>query len=136
MLEFVAIGRSVSGAAGNVRATNVVHLEEAADGGTRVLLEGDVALGGMLGSVGQKVVAKQAGKITRSFAEALEREISGGGEPEPATPSPAVTAGPIVPAAASTPAPRESAGAPKLRVAAGAVVVAALLFALRRLLSR
>ena len=77
-MEFTAIGRSVRGAAGNVRSTNTVPLEEADGGGTRVTLDGDVALGGMLGSVGQKVVAKQAGKVTRSFAEALERELTGG----------------------------------------------------------
>jgi uncharacterized protein len=90
-MEFTAIGRSVRGAAGNVRATNTVQLEEADGGGTRVVLDGDVALGGMLGSVGQKVVAKQATRVTRSFAEALERELTGGGTngaspPEPADP--------------------------------------------------
>ena len=52
-MEFTAIGRSVRGAAGNVRSTNTVALEEAEGGGTRVTLDGDVALGGMLGSVGQ-----------------------------------------------------------------------------------
>jgi hypothetical protein len=103
-MEFTAIGRSVRGAAGNVRSTNTVHLEEA-DGGTRVLLDGDVALGGMLGSVGQKVVAKQASKVTRSFAEALERELSGGA-------TPAVPDGADEPAAAAAdpPAPSQPAG--------------------------
>jgi hypothetical protein len=60
LMEFTAIGRAVRGAAGNVRSTNVVRLEPAEDG-TRVNLEADVAMGGMLGSVGQKVIAKQAG---------------------------------------------------------------------------
>jgi carbon monoxide dehydrogenase subunit G len=100
-MEFTAIGRSVRGAAGNVRSTNTVQLE-AADGGTRVLLDGDVALGGMLGSVGQKVVAKQASKVTRSFAEALQRELSGEAAP-PAPVKPAPT--PSAPAATSAPAP-------------------------------
>ena len=79
-MEFTAVGRSVRGAAGNVRATHVVRLDEADDGATRVVLEGDLALGGMLGSVGQKVVAKQAAAVTQSFAQALEQELSGGGE--------------------------------------------------------
>lgn len=83
-MEFTGIGRSVRGAAGNVRSTNRVQLEEA-ENGTRVLLESDIALGGMLGSVGQKVVAKQASLVTKSFAQALEQELSGGanevGEP-------------------------------------------------------
>jgi len=76
-MEFTVVGRSVSGAAGNVRATNTVRLDDAGEG-TRVRIDGDVALGGMLGSVGQKVVAKQAGKVAQSFAEALQRELSGG----------------------------------------------------------
>ncbi|MBV8943669.1 MAG: SRPBCC family protein, partial [Solirubrobacterales bacterium] len=68
-MEFTGVGRSVRGAAGNVRSTNRVQLEEAENGSTRVLLESDVALGGMLGSVGQKVVAKQASVVTKAFAE-------------------------------------------------------------------
>jgi hypothetical protein len=77
-MEFTGIGRSVRGAAGNVRSTNRVELEEAENGSTRVLLESDMALGGMLGSVGQKVVAKQASLVTKSFAQALAQELSGG----------------------------------------------------------
>jgi carbon monoxide dehydrogenase subunit G len=80
-LHFTAVGRSVKGAAGNVRATHVVALEDLHGGSTRVRLEGDLALGGMLGSVGQKVVARQADIVTQSFAQALARELSGGGEP-------------------------------------------------------
>jgi carbon monoxide dehydrogenase subunit G len=77
-MEFTGIGRSVRGAAGNVRSTNRVELEEAENGSTRVLLESDMALGGMLGSVGQKVVAKQASLVTKSFAQALAQELSSG----------------------------------------------------------
>jgi hypothetical protein len=123
-MEFTAIGRSVRGAAGNVRSTNTVHLEEADGGGTRVRLDGDVALGGMLGSVGQKVVAKQASKVTRSFAEALERALSGGGaaEAETAAEEPVPTPAPAAP----LPAPRRVAGVPPA-AAAGAALVALLL---------
>jgi hypothetical protein len=81
-MEFTAVGRTVKGAAGNVRATHVVLLEDAAEGSTRVRLQGDLALGGMLGSVGQKVVAKQADAVTQSFAQALAAELSGGASPE------------------------------------------------------
>lgn len=76
LMAFTAIGRAVRGAAGNVRSTNTVRLEPVEEG-TRVALESDVALGGMLGSVGQKVVAKQAGKVTSSFAEALQQRLTG-----------------------------------------------------------
>lgn len=77
-IEFAATGRSVRGAAGNVRVTNVVRLEDAGPGATRVLLEADVALGGMIGAVGSKVVARQATKAAQEFAAALEREVRGG----------------------------------------------------------
>jgi uncharacterized protein len=89
-MQFTAIGRSVRGAAGNIRTANMVRLQEL-DGGqaTRVLLDADVALGGMIGSVGQKVVAKQAGKVTKSFAETLQREIGGAAADEGAGPAPA-----------------------------------------------
>jgi carbon monoxide dehydrogenase subunit G len=85
-MEFTAVGRSVNGAVGNVRSRNAVRLEPLDDGGTRVVLDADVALGGMIGSVGQKVVAKQASKVTRSFAEALERELRGEVVPAPVPP--------------------------------------------------
>jgi uncharacterized protein len=77
-MQFTAVGRSVKGAAGNVRATHTVRLEDEHEGSTRVSLEGDLALGGMLGSVGQKVVAKQASIVTQSFAQALQHRLSGG----------------------------------------------------------
>jgi carbon monoxide dehydrogenase subunit G len=83
-MEFTAVGRSVRGAAGNVRATHTVVLEDVDDSSTRVRLEGDLALGGMIGSVGQKIVAKQASLVTQSFAQALQQELSGGSAPDAA----------------------------------------------------
>ena len=142
-MEFTAIGRSVRGAAGNVRSTNTVALEEAEGGGTRVTLDGDVALGGMLGSVGQKVVAKQAGKVTRSFAEALERELSGTGAAE-AAPAPQAAEPPVpenrpqiapAPAPLPAPPPRESRASLAAAAAAGAAAATLVLWLLRRLRS-
>jgi uncharacterized protein len=142
-MEFTAIGRSVRGAAGNVRSTNTVALEEAEGGGTRVTLDGDVALGGMLGSVGQKVVAKQAGKVTRSFAEALERELSGNGAAE-AAPAPQAAEPPVpenrpqiapAPAPLPAPPPRESRASLAAAAAAGAAAATLVLWLLRRLRS-
>jgi uncharacterized protein len=129
-MEFTGIGRSVRGAAGNVRSTNRVELEEAENGSTRVLLESDVALGGMLGSVGQKVVAKQASVVTKSFAEALAQELSGGA---PDAGEPALSpGGPDVEEQAAAPQPATSADVSASRLvaqigAAGVVVVAILL---------
>ncbi|AQA03164.1 hypothetical protein BVC93_12835 [Mycobacterium sp. MS1601] len=87
-MAFTAVGKSVRGAAGNVRAEVVVGLRPGASG-TVVDVEGDVALAGALGSVGQKVVAKQAGKVTAQFARNLEAALGGdtavaaGGSPQP-----------------------------------------------------
>jgi carbon monoxide dehydrogenase subunit G len=136
MLEFTAVGRSVRGAAGHVRATNVVRLDPI-DGGTRVQLEGDVALGGMLGSVGQKVVAKQAAKVTRSFAEALEREVSGTPETDIVVPPDPTTAEPHAAPAAVGPASGalRAVARPSDRVLgaiAGVAVVASLVLLLLR----
>ncbi|UGS35940.1 CoxG family protein [Capillimicrobium parvum] len=80
LMQFTAVGRAVKGAAGNIRTTNTVRLAPL-DEGTRVELEAELAMGGVLGSVGQKVVAKQAGQVTRDFSDALERAIRGGGAP-------------------------------------------------------
>lgn len=93
-MAFTAVGKSVRGAAGNVRAEVVVGLRPSASG-TVVDVEGDVALAGALGSVGQKVVAKQAGKVTAQFAHNLEAALGGheaapadGSAPRPTPPAP------------------------------------------------
>jgi uncharacterized protein len=75
-MQFTAVGRAVKGAMGNVRTTNTVRLADVAEG-TRVDLEADLAMGGVLGSVGEKVVSKQVAQVTRAFAESLERSIKG-----------------------------------------------------------
>ena len=77
-ISFAATGRSVRGAAGNVRLTNSVRLEDEGSDATRVLLEADVAMGGMLGAVGGKVIARQAAQAAKDFAAALERELQHG----------------------------------------------------------
>ena len=62
-------------------------------------------LAGALGSVGQKVIAKQAGKVTAEFAANLQRALSG------EAPAP-VTARPRVPAAAAAPVDDGAVDAP------------------------
>jgi hypothetical protein len=143
-MQFTAVGRSVKGAAGNVRATHVVRLEQSGEGSTRVQLEGDVALGGMLGSVGQKVVAKQAAAVTQSFAQALQERLSGGpsGAPTAAVDAEAAALdqapGAVADPEATPPAPLPDVsgggGVPRAALVAAAVV--GLLIALRRLRSR
>lgn len=80
-MGFTSIGKAVRGAIGNFRSTNSVTLASVDDGrATAVTVTGEVALGGALGSLGQKVVAKQAEKMTAEFAKQLERVLSEGDE--------------------------------------------------------
>jgi uncharacterized protein len=76
MIRFRATGRSVRGAIGNVRTENTVRLRPCPEG-TSVAVDGDVILAGALGSVGQKVVARQADKVTAEFAASLRRALNG-----------------------------------------------------------
>jgi carbon monoxide dehydrogenase subunit G len=103
LMEFTAVGRAVRGAAGNVRTVNIVTLEEAEDG-TRVNLSSDMAMGGVLGSVGQKIIAKQAGAITQEFSASLERAINGEPAPSGAPAEPPAAAPATSPAPATGPA--------------------------------
>jgi len=143
-MEFTAVGRSVRGAAGNVRASHAVRLSEEREGSTRVLLEGDLALGGMLGSVGQKVVAKQAAVVTQTFAQALQERLNGAhepeAEPEGATEGRSGAGARPEPAGEPEPLPLPlsgTAGRSKVvRLVMGAAIVVALLLAVRRLRSR
>jgi uncharacterized protein len=84
LIAFTATGKTVRGAMGNVRASVLVELEPIGDR-TTVTVEGDVALAGALGSVGQKVVAKQAAKVTAQFARNLEQSLGGGASTATAT---------------------------------------------------
>jgi hypothetical protein len=73
---------------GNINTTNEVRLVDS-NGSTTVTVEGDVVLAGALGSVGQKIIAKQAGKVTAEFARNLERALRGEEVPAPAPSGPA-----------------------------------------------
>jgi carbon monoxide dehydrogenase subunit G len=75
-IAFTAVGKTVRGASGNIRATNAVVLEQLDGVGTRVRVDADVALAGVLGSVGQKIIAKQASRVAGQFAGNLEHVLS------------------------------------------------------------
>lgn len=135
LIGFTATGKSVRGAMGNVRATVTVTLQPMGER-TAVAVDGDVALAGALGSVGQKVVAKQAGKVTAQFARNLEAAL-GGGRPQESGPTAAAPAAeatrPVLRALpqVADPAP---AGDPWSKVAAALSAVSVVLsaVALRR----
>jgi carbon monoxide dehydrogenase subunit G len=131
LIAFTATGKSVRGAAGNVRASVQVQLEPIGDR-TAVIVEGDVALAGALGSVGQKVVAKQAGKVTTQFARNLEQSLGG----QPGTPAAAATAtAQQRPSLISLPAVSERPARdpwPKIATALSAVSVVLGIIALRQ----
>jgi carbon monoxide dehydrogenase subunit G len=76
LISFQATGKSVRGAVGHVRTTNAVRLY-GGDGTTRVVVDGDLILAGALGSVGQKVISKQASKVTAEFANNLQLALKG-----------------------------------------------------------
>jgi carbon monoxide dehydrogenase subunit G len=103
LIRFRAAGRSVRGAIGNVRTENTVQLRGFA-GGTSVTVDADLVLAGALGSVGQKVIAKQGSKVTAEFAANLQRALSG----EAPIPARAGRRGP----AAGAPGGGAAAGAP------------------------
>ncbi|MDX6512725.1 MAG: uncharacterized protein QOE36_2229 [Gaiellaceae bacterium] len=73
-IEITSIGKTIRGAVGELRATNRVELEPA-DGKTQVTLVADVAVGGMLGSVGQKMMASKAREVAAGFAANVSDEL-------------------------------------------------------------
>ena len=79
-IEFTATGKAVRGAIGNFRAQNAVTLMPAGDE-THVAVEGEVALAGVLGSIGSAVINKQAAKTTAEFACNLEQALSAADAP-------------------------------------------------------
>ncbi|NHN90077.1 CoxG family protein [Acetobacter conturbans] len=81
-LRFSATGKAIRGAIGNFRAESTVTLQAAAQGGL-IRVETEAALAGVLGSVGQKIIASHAEKIAAQFATNLETKLNGGETPSP-----------------------------------------------------
>ena len=104
-----------SGAPGTVDATVAVSFAEV-DGGTRIAYDADAVVGGMVGGVGQRMLASVSRRMAAEFFGNVGKAI---GEPTPAaaapaaTPAPAATADAPAPTAARTftaPAPVAGAG--------------------------
>ena len=86
LIRFRATGKSVRGAVGSVHTENTVRLLGSAEG-TTVAVDGDVVLAGALGSVGQKIIARQADKVTAEFAANLRRALNGELPSQPRAPA-------------------------------------------------
>jgi uncharacterized protein len=92
------------GAPGTVDATVRVRLSEA-DGGTRVDYDADATVGGMIGGVGQRMLASVGRRTAGEFFSAVEHAIT---RPAP-VPAAAVPAPATVPAQAAAPVPAYAA---------------------------
>jgi uncharacterized protein len=99
-LDFQAVGKTARGAASYLRTSGQLTLAPEGPDATRVTLTADAALGGVLGTVGQKVLAKHSQKMAGQFAAALRTELLG--DPPPA--APATPAAPAAPASGPAPA--------------------------------
>jgi hypothetical protein len=77
-LALSSVGKSVKGAIGNIRSKDRVEFAATPEGGTRVTLTSDVAVGGMLGALGHKAIASKSKEITEKFAQALQAELRAG----------------------------------------------------------
>jgi len=73
-LELSSIGKSIKGAAGDLRSSDRVEFAPI-ESGTQVTLTSDLAVGGMLGALGHKVIASKSKELTASFAEALRAAL-------------------------------------------------------------
>ena len=111
---------SGAGAPGTVDADVVVRLAPAPTGGTELTYDADAAVGGMIGGVGQRMLAGVTRKMAGQFFAAVDADIAGVPAPaagampaDRATQPTGVGAGPVgaangIPAA--VPAPSSSAG--------------------------
>lgn len=105
------------GAPGTVDATVRVRLAEA-DGGTRVDYDADATVGGMIGGVGQRMLASVGKRTAGEFFSAVEDAIA---RPAPATwPQPAAAAATTAPLAVGAAPPRSPSDAWAMTTAFGA----------------
>jgi carbon monoxide dehydrogenase subunit G len=73
--RFSAVGRSVKGAVGDLRSKNYLELGEVSEG-TRLRLESDLFLGGLLGSLGNRVVTMKSRQVVGEFVTNVSGVIS------------------------------------------------------------
>lgn len=74
-LALSSVGKSIKGAVGNLRSKDRVDFEPLPDGGTRIQLTSELAVGGMLGALGHRAIVSKSREITEKFAQALRAEL-------------------------------------------------------------
>jgi len=119
---------SGSGAPGTVSADALVTLEEV-EGGTKVGYSADAVVGGMIGGVGQRMIAGVAKRMAGQFFAAVERDILGVVGPSTDRPEPAPTGAVQQSSTSAVPsagASHGAAGAAPVRGRAGELAMAAL----------
>ena len=127
---------SGSGAPGTVSADVAVELAPGEDGATVCSWDADAVVGGMVGGVGQRLLAGVAQRTAGEFFAAVDRVLAGGGVEEAGdgavttgtgeagTPARPATGG-AGPRVYTAPARRDAAGIPGGEFAAGVVLGAA-----------
>ncbi len=75
--EMFTMKASGAGAPGTVDADVVVRLAPAASGGTELTYDADAAVGGMIGGVGQRMLAGVTRKMAGQFFAAVDADIAG-----------------------------------------------------------
>ena len=102
---------SGAGAPGTVDADVVVRLAPSLAGGTELTYDADASVGGVIGGVGQRMLAGVTKKMAGQFFSAVDADISGVRVPAPSAPAAVpTTAAPGIPSGA--PAPVTYAGRP------------------------
>ena len=123
---------SGAGAPGTVSADVQVQLAPGDDGTTVLSYDADAVVGGMIGGVGQRMLAGVAKRTAGEFFAAVDEVLSGAAPAE--APAPAAAAAGAVPAEAAAAAaapqvftapPRRPAGPPGGQLAAGVALGAA-----------
>ena len=76
-MQFSSVGRTIKGAMGNLRSVDRVEFEAIDDNTTQVNLTAHPALGGMLGTVGHRVIVSRSRELTEQFAQALCAALNG-----------------------------------------------------------
>ena len=74
-LALSSVGKSIKGAVGSLRSKDRVDFEALPEGGTRIRLTSELAVGGMLGALGHKAIVSKSREITEKFAQALRAEL-------------------------------------------------------------